>query len=100
MAKTSLIVKELQKIAAVNKYKARRDKLRAILNDKTSSLMEKLEAQFAMQKLPIRSCPCRVRRRCSLTGRPRGYIRRYGLARSMIRYYALKGDIPGMKLAS
>ena len=95
-----MIAKEQHKQKLVLKYKAKRAALRAIMKDQKSSKADKLKANFQLQKLPLRSSPCRLRNRCMVTGRPRGYMRRYGLSRSMVRYYALKGDIPGLRLAS
>jgi small subunit ribosomal protein S14 len=100
MAKKSLIVKDQKKMVMVEKYRVRRDALRKIMKSTTASGKEKLEAQFKLQKLPIRSCPIRIQTRCQVTGRPHAVLRKFGLARSQLREQALAGNIPGLKKAS
>ena len=53
-----------------------------------------------MNKMPRDSSPSRLRNRCSLTGRPNGYYRKFGLGRNMLREAAMRGDIPGLVKAS
>jgi small subunit ribosomal protein S14 len=84
----------------IEKYKQIRQELRHILKSRKFSPAEKLQAQFALQKLPIRSCKVRFNTRCNVTGRPRAVLRTFGLARSEFREQALLGNIPGVKKAS
>ena len=100
MAKKSLIVKDKKKLVMVERYRARRDALRKLMKDPQIKGREKLEIQFKLQKLPIRSCSVRVQTRCQVTGRPRAVLRKFGLARSQLREQALLGNIPGLKKAS
>lgn len=100
MAKKSLIVKDQKKKVMIAKYRDRRDALRKILKDPNCMGRDKLEAQFKMQKFPIRSCPIRFQTRCSVTGRPKAVLKKFGLARSQLREQALMGNIPGLKKAS
>ncbi len=100
MAKKSLIVKEQKKLKLIQKYKTKRDELRRMIKNPNLSPSEKLQVNFKLQKLPRNSCPVRYRNRCQITGRPRGYLRRYGLSRITFRELALKGNIPGVILSS
>ena len=100
MAKLSLKNREAKRIALVKKYDAKRKALKARSTDQTLSMEERLEAQRQLQALPRNANPTRLRNRCSLTGRPRGTFRKFGLGRNKIREAALRGDIPGMVKAS
>ena len=64
------------------------------------SYEEKMEAQAKLQKLPRDSSPSRQRSRCSLSGRPRGYYRKFGLGRNKLREATMRGDVPGLRKAS
>lgn len=80
-----------------------KEKNRQILVDKYAELRAELKAKGdyeALSQLPRNSSPTRLRNRCSLTGRSRGYIRRFGLSRIEFRERALKGEIPGVKKIS
>lgn len=100
MSKKSLIVKEKKKQLMVAKYRDRRNTLRQILKSPKVSLKAKMEAQFALQNLPKRSCACRLRNRCNVTGRARGYLRYFGISRCEFKEQALKGNIPGVRKSS
>ncbi len=82
------------------KYRTLRFKLRSIIKDLNTSLQEKEFAQKKMQKISKDSNKCRLRNRCLETGRGNGVYRVVGLCRNMFRYYAMKGDIPGIRKAS
>ena len=100
MAKLSLINREHKREAMVRKFAAKRAELKAIINDTTRSMEERMDARLALQALPRDASPVRLRNRCGLTGRPRGTFRKFGLARGMIRDAAMRGDIPGLVKAS
>ncbi len=100
MAKKSMVAREERRKRLVAKYAAKRAKLREILKDPKASLEAKLEAQMKLQQLPRDSSPVRVRNRCKLTGRPRGFYRKFGLGRNKLRELAMCGDIPGLTKAS
>lgn len=100
MPKTSAIEKNNRRIALVEKYAAKRAELKAILANPNSSDEEFFAAQKAMAKLPRNSSPVRVRNRCLLSGRPRGYLRRYRVSRITFRELALNGKIPGVTKSS
>ena len=100
MAKMALIERELKRDKLVAKYAAKHAELKAIANDFKKSDEERALARLALQKLPRNANPTRQRNRCSITGRPRGTFKQFGLARAKIREMAFTGDIPGMIKAS
>lgn len=88
MARKSLIAREAKRQKLVDKYAELRAKYKA-------------EGDYeALQKLPRNSSPVRLRNRCSITGRPRAYYRKFGLCRNQFRLLALEGKIPGIRKAS
>lgn len=100
MAKKSQIHRDLKRIKLIKKYAARRAELRAKLNDASVSVEEKLEVQEAFAKLPRNSCPTRLNRRCEVSGRSKGYYRKFGISRIALRELALRGQLPGMRKSS
>ncbi len=100
MAKISKIVRNEQRKAMVAKYAERRAELKRIIKDPNSTPEQIAEAVLKLQKMPRDASPVRVRNRCSQTGRPRGYLRRFGVSRIALRELALRGQIPGMIKAS
>ncbi len=100
MAKTALINREQKRRDTVKKYAAKRAELMAIIANSRASEEERFEARRKLQALPRDSSPVRLRNRCALTGRPRGTFRKFGLGRSKLREYAMRGEIPGVVKAS
>ena len=100
MAKVCMIEREKKRRLTVQKYKARRDALRQKIKSPHTTEEEKAEAVVAMQKLPRNSSPSRMRNRCRITGRPKGYYRKFGLGRNKLREYAMMGYIPGLMKSS
>lgn len=100
MAKLSLINREKKRRQTVAKYAAKRQALMDIINNESCSDVERYEARLALQKLPRNASPVRLRNRCALTGRPRGYFNRFGLSRNKLREIAMRGEIPGITKAS
>ncbi len=100
MAKLSLKNREAKREATVKKYAAKRAELKAIIDDQTRSMEERMDAMKRLQTMPRNASPVRLRNRCDLTGRPRGTFRKFGLARTKIREAAMRGDIPGLIKAS
>ena len=100
MAKVSMVEREKKRVRTVQKYSAKRAQLKAVLENFQSSPEERREAMLKLQKLPRNSSPIRLRNRCAVTGRPRGYYRKFGLGRNKLREAAMRGDIPGLIKAS
>ena len=100
MAKLALINREAKRRKMVEKYKAKRAALEAIVSDESRSDDERFEARLKIQALPRNSSPVRLRNRCQLTGRPRGVFRKFGLGRSKLRDFVMRGEVPGMTKAS
>jgi small subunit ribosomal protein S14 len=88
MAKRSMIAREAKRVSLVAKYAAKRAQLKAEGNWE------------ALQALPKNSSPVRLHNRCAITGRPRGYLRDFGLSRQKFRELALEGKIPGVRKSS
>lgn len=100
MAKLSIIEREKKRERTVAKYAAKRAELKRKLKDPNVSDEEKEELRRKFNALPRNASPCRLRNRCRLTGRPHGYYRKFGLARTKVREAAMRGDIPGLVKAS
>ncbi len=100
MAKISKVVKNEQRQRMVAKYATRRMELKKIINQPNSSIEEVDAAIVKLQKLPRNASKSRVRNRCSQTGRPRGFLRKFGISRVSLRELALKGQIPGVVKSS
>ena len=79
MAKLALINRDLKRARTVAKFAEKRAALKAVINDATRSIEERMEARQQLQLLPRDANPCRLRNRCGLTGRPRGTFRKFGL---------------------
>jgi len=100
MAKVSMINREKKRTKLVAKYAAKRAELKALISNPDVDFEEKQNAMFALQKLPRDSSPARQRNRCAISGRPRGFYRKFGLGRNMLREAAMRGDVPGLRKAS
>ncbi|OFZ98108.1 MAG: 30S ribosomal protein S14 [Betaproteobacteria bacterium RIFCSPLOWO2_02_FULL_62_17] len=100
MAKLAVINRDQKRRKTVAKFAARREALIEIIADVKRSDEERAEARVAFQQLPRDASPVRLRNRCRLTGRPRGVFKKFGLARSKLREFAMRGEIPGMIKAS
>ena len=100
MAKRALINRNEKRRETVKKYAAKRADLVAVINDVSRSEEERFEARLKFQALPRNSSPVRLRNRCKLTGRPRGVYRKFGLGRSKLRDFVMRGEVPGMTKAS
>ncbi len=94
-----MIQRDRKRYKLINTYTTTRESLKSALK-KASSLEEKLTLHRKLQQLPRNSAPGRLRNRCSITGRPRGYFRDFGLSRHVLREYALAGLLPGVTKAS
>jgi small subunit ribosomal protein S14 len=88
MAKESIKAREIKRAKLVKKYAKKRAELKA-------------EGNYdAMQKIPKNASPVRLHNRCKITGRPKGYMRQFGISRIQLREMASNGLVPGIKKAS
>jgi small subunit ribosomal protein S14 len=95
-----MIERQTKRLKTVQRYAAKRTEYRRIIRSPTSTDDEKQTAQTKLQALPRDASPVRLRNRCSITGRPRGYYRKFGLARNKLREATMRGEIPGLSKAS
>lgn len=100
MAKTAVINRDQKRRAVVKKFAAKRAALMVIATDISVSEEERFAARRKLQALPRDASPVRLRNRCSLTGRPRGVFSKFGLGRTKLREFAMRGEIPGVVKAS
>lgn len=100
MAKKSSIARNNKRVRLVAQYAEKRAALKAAMANPESTDEEFYAAQRKLCKLPRNSSPIRIKNRCNITGRPRAYIRRYGLSRLTFRELALAGKIPGVTKSS
>ena len=100
MAKKSAIETNERRRKLATGQAAKRARLKAIVNDKTLPIEERFQATLKLAEMPRNGAKIRIRNRCALTGRARGYHRKFGLSRLMLRELASKGQIPGVTKAS
>ena len=100
MAKKSSIARNKKRERLVAKYAEKRAALKAVLASPDSTDEQFYDAQRKLCKIPRNASPVRIKNRCNITGRPRAYIRRYGLSRLTFRELALQGKIPGVTKSS
>jgi small subunit ribosomal protein S14 len=100
MAKVSMINREKRRAKLVAKYAKKRAALKAIISNPDVNFEQQQVAIFQLQKLPRDSSPVRQRNRCAISGRPRGFYRKFGLGRNKLREAAMRGDVPGLRKAS
>ena len=100
MAKKSSIEKNDRRKQLTLRYAAKRKALKAVIMNVHASDDEKMAAQFALQRLPRNSSKTRIRNRCQMTGRSRGFESAFGLSRIAMREMALNGFLPGVRKAS
>ena len=100
MAKLALVNRERKRRAMVKKFANKRAELIALTQNPKLSDEDRYAARLRLQQLPRNASPVRLRNRCTLTGRPRGVFRKFGLARNKLRDIALRGEIPGVIKAS
>lgn len=100
MAKASMIQRDVKRAKMVKRYAAKREALLAVARDKDAKQEDIFKANLALAKLPKNAQPTRKRNRCALTGRPRGYHRKFNLCRVKLRELASKGQLPGVTKSS
>ncbi len=100
MAKKSAIERNNKRKRLVEQYAAKREELKAIIANEELSLEERYKARLKLADLPRNSAPNRVRNRCEVTGRPRGYYRKLQMSRIALRELGSLGKIPGLVKSS
>ena len=100
MAKTSSIEKNNRRRRMTAQFKTKRAALKDVIQDRSKPMDERFEAQMKLSELPRNSSKVRIRNRCELTGRPRGFYRKLKLCRNQLRDLASQGMIPGMTKSS
>ena len=100
MAKRSAVERNKKRKRMVAKFGAKRAELKAIAKDESQPMEERFAARLKLAQLPRNSAPSRVRNRCELSGRPRGYYRKLKVSRIALRDLASSGQVPGMVKSS
>lgn len=100
MAKKGKLEKNERRARLIEKHAETRAELRRVMKNPAASLDQKREAMARLQALPRDSAAVRYRNRCQMTGRPRGFIRKFGISRIALREMALHGLIPGVRKSS
>ena len=95
-----MINRDVKRVKLAEKFAAKRAALKAIIDDSSKSDEERYEARLKLQQRPRNANPTRQRNRCAITGRPRGVFRKFGLGRSKLRDFVMRGEVPGMTKAS
>ena len=100
MAKKSMIAKNKRRAEIVERYRDRRVELISVIKDASATLEAKRQAYAAIAKMPRDASPTRYRNRCGISGRPRGYLRQFGMSRIAVRELAHRGELPGVMKSS
>lgn len=100
MAKKSAVEKNNRRRRMVDRFAARREALKAVVMNRDADPGERFDATLKLAELPRNSSKIRIRNRCSLTGRPRAYYRKFGLSRIALRDLASQGQVPGVVKSS
>jgi small subunit ribosomal protein S14 len=100
MAKKSSIEKNNRRRRLAKKYSGRRTRLKTIARDKTKPIEERFAASLKLAEMPRNSSPTRIRNRCEISGRPRGFYRKHKLSRIALRELGSQGMIPGLLKSS
>ncbi|MFM2483019.1 30S ribosomal protein S14 [Celerinatantimonas sp. YJH-8] len=100
MAKVSMKAREAKRAKLAAQYAEKRAALKEVISSVRSSDEERWDAVLKLQALPRDSSRARRRNRCNITGRPHGYLRKFGMSRIKLREAAMRGEVPGLKKAS
>jgi len=95
-----MVQRDVRRAKLTAKFAEKRAELKKIIADPEADYESKHAAMHTLNKLPRDSSPIRRRNRCQISGRPRGYYRKFGLARNKLREAAMRGDVPGLRKAS
>jgi len=100
MAKKAMVERDLKRRRLAEKYEEKRAALKAIIRDENTPADEKFAASLKLAELPRNSSKTRIRNRCLVTGRPRGYYRKMQMSRIALRQLGSDGKIPGLVKSS
>ena len=100
MAKKSVVNRQKKREILVNRHWEKRSQLRKAVVNMALTEEERENAKLALNKMPRNTCAVRLKNRCQMTGRPRGYLRKFAMCRLSFREFALAGAIPGITKAS
>jgi len=100
MAKKSMLMRQAKRMRVVKRCAKKRAAFKDVIRNPRASEDEKLAAQQGLQTMPRDASPVRLRSRCAITGRPRGFYRKFGLGRNKLREATMRGEIPGLRKAS
>jgi small subunit ribosomal protein S14 len=100
MAKKSSVQKNLNRAKLVARYAGKRARLKAIANDKDLPIEERFQAGLKLSEMPRNGAKIRLRNRCEVTGRPRGYYRKFKMSRIALRDLGSAGQVPGLVKSS
>jgi small subunit ribosomal protein S14 len=100
MAKTSAVEKNAKRRRMVARFANRRAALKAIIRDRSKPMEERFAAQLKLAQIPRNSSMTRIRNRCAVTGRPRGYYRKLNMSRIALRDLGSHGQVPGLVKSS
>lgn len=99
MAKKSINARNKKRIKIAARYAGKRAAIKRKMKH-AQTIEERMALQAELERFPRDASPIRIRNRCRITGRPRGYYRKFGLSRNMLRLFAMLGDVPGLTKAS
>lgn len=100
MAKKSMLERDKKRRKLSARFEGKRAALKTIISDRSKPADERFKASLMLAELPRNSSKTRIRNRCELTGRPRGYYRKLRMSRIALRELSLRGEIPGMVKSS
>jgi small subunit ribosomal protein S14 len=100
MSKKCLVERDRKRRQMYNGRKDKRAELKSIIHDKNRTVEERFEASMKLAEMPRNSSKTRIDNRCAMTGRSKGYLRRFNLSRNAMRNLALKGELPGVTKSS
>ena len=100
MAKKSMVERDLKRRRLAKKWDARRERLKAIVKAEASTPEERFKAAMALAEIPRNASKTRIRNRCQVTGRPRGYYRKLKMSRIALRELGSLGKVPGLVKSS
>lgn len=100
MAKKSMIERDKKRRKLNARLEGKRSELKTIINDRSKPADERFKATLTLAQMPRNSSKTRIRNRCEITGRPRGYYRKLRMSRIALRELSSRGEVPGMVKSS